>query len=109
MKETLTDYINSIDTKQLEYVIKLYENKGNELLNDKAKLIKDYQRINAYLAIEPKIQNEEDYLIFNNFNSELDINKRLLNHYIEDLKILRTDLKFRTKQEKVSPKPRGQR
>jgi len=94
----LIEYINSLEVPQVEHLIKLYENKGNQLIADKRQLIKDYQRIMSYITIEENFESEEDYFIFNGFKHELEINRKQLDFYVADLKLIRKNLKLRTKK-----------
>jgi len=89
----LLDYINSLEVQQVLNLKKIYEDKGNQLIADKGQLIKDYKRIIAYITPEENFENEQDFFTFHCFNEELENNRKLLEFYIKDLKIIRTELK----------------
>jgi hypothetical protein len=107
----ITNYIKSIDTKQLKDLIKEYEDRANDLLEDKAYIINDYKRIVAYLeeqaTPEHSFDNEADYFTYQYFIDELNNNQKIFQGYINDLKIIRADYKLRTKQEQANTSKRG--
>jgi len=95
VENKLIEYINSLELSQVQNLIKLYESKGNQLVADKTKLIKDYQRIMSYITPEENFESETDYFIFHCFSEELENNKKLLDFYVKDLKTIRKEYKSR--------------